>query len=78
MNLVRLQRSINSIRRDLSVLEGLSRDIMEELYTWIVCGVDWDDLECIHTVDEAIEYINKVGFLSLFKNEIPGFSLFFN
>ena len=31
MNLVRLQRSINSIRRDLSVLEGLSRDIMEEM-----------------------------------------------
>ena len=76
MNLVRLQRSINSIRRDLSVLEGLSRDIMEELYTWIVCGVDWDNPECIHTVDEAIEYINKVGFLPLFKNEIPGFSLF--
>lgn len=31
MNLVRLQRSINSIRRDISVLEGLSRDIMEEM-----------------------------------------------
>ena len=45
---------------------------------WIVCGVDWDDPECIHTVDEALEYINKVGFLPLFKNEIPGFSLFFN
>ena len=43
--------------------------------TWIVCGVDWDDPECIHTVDEAIEYINKVGFLPLFKNEILGFSL---
>ena len=25
--------------------------------------------------DEAIEYINKVGFLPLFKNDIPGFSL---
>ena len=78
MILVLSQRSINSIRRDLSVLEGLSRDIMEELYTWIVCGVDWDDPECIHTVDEAIEYINKVGFLPLFRSEIPGFSLFFN
>ena len=42
MILVPSQRSINSIRRDLSVLEGLSRDIMEELYRWIVCGVDWD------------------------------------
>ena len=48
--------------------------------TWIMYGVDWDDPECIHTVDEAIEYINKVGFLPLFKNEISGFntdSLFF-
>lgn len=26
-------------------------------------------------MDEAIEYINKVGFLPLFKNDIPGFSL---
>ena len=38
-------------------------------------GVSWDDPEFIHTVDEAIEYINKVGFLPLFKNDIPGFSL---
>lgn len=43
--------------------------------TWIMYGVSWDDPECLHTVDEAIEYINKVGFLPLFKNEIPGFSL---
>ena len=43
--------------------------------TWIMYGVEWDDPECLHTVDEAIEYINKVGFLPLFKNDIPGFSL---
>jgi hypothetical protein len=43
--------------------------------TWIMYGVDWNDPECIHTVDEAIEYINEIGFLPLFKNEIPGFSL---
>ena len=42
---------------------------------WVMYGVSWDDPECIHTVDEAIEYIEKVGFLPLFKNEIPGFSL---
>lgn len=42
---------------------------------WIMYGVDWDDPECIHTVDEAIAYINEVGFLPLFKNAIPGFSL---
>ncbi|MDO4188532.1 MAG: hypothetical protein Q4D29_06030 [Lachnospiraceae bacterium] len=43
--------------------------------TWIMYGVEWDDPKCIHTVDEAIEYINEIGFLPLFKNEIPGFSL---
>lgn len=42
---------------------------------WIMYGVDWDDPECIHTVEEAISYINEVGFLPLFKNDIPGFSL---
>lgn len=43
--------------------------------TWVMYGVDWEDPECIHTVDEAIKYINKIGFLPLFRNEIPGFSL---
>lgn len=42
---------------------------------WIMYGVDRNDPECIHTVDEAIEYINTIGFLPLFRNEIPGFSL---
>lgn len=42
---------------------------------WIMHGVDWDDPACIHTVDEAMEYINETGFLPLFINEIPGFSL---
>ena len=43
--------------------------------TWILYGVSWDDPECLHTVDEASEYIEQVGFLPLFKNDIPGFSL---
>lgn len=38
-------------------------------------GVDEDDPYCIHTVDQLIEYINEIGFLPLFKNEIPGFSV---
>lgn len=42
---------------------------------WIMYGVKWDDPECIHTVEEAIAYINEVGFLPLFKNDIPGFSM---
>lgn len=43
--------------------------------TWIMHGVFEDDPKCIHTVEEAITYINEVGFLPLFKNDIPGFSL---
>ena len=42
---------------------------------WIMHGMKWNNPECIHSVDEAIEYINKVGFLPLFKNDIDGFSL---
>lgn len=43
--------------------------------TWIMYGVDEHDPECLHSVDEAVAYINRVGFLPLFKNDIPGFSL---
>ena len=43
--------------------------------TWIMYGVEWDDPECLHTVRDAINYINEIGFLPLFKNDIPGFSL---
>lgn len=42
---------------------------------WIIDGIDWDTPGCIHSAEEAIEYINKVGFLPLFKNKTPGFSL---
>ena len=43
--------------------------------TWIMNGVEEDDPYCIHTAEQLIEYINEVGFLPLFKNEIPGFSV---
>ena len=46
-----------------------------EAGTWIMYGVDYDDPECLHSVDDAIEYINKLGFLPLFRGEIPGFSV---
>ena len=42
---------------------------------WIMHGLEWDNPACIHTVEKAIEHINDVGFLPLFKNEIEGFSL---
>lgn len=43
--------------------------------TWIMYGVEWDDPECLHTVQDVINYMNEIGFLPLFKNDIPGFSL---
>jgi hypothetical protein len=42
---------------------------------WIMYGLDWNNPKCIHSVDDAIKYINKVGFLPLFKNSVDGFSL---
>ncbi|SFR85439.1 hypothetical protein [[Clostridium] aminophilum] len=42
---------------------------------WIMHGVKWDDPQCLHMVQDAINYINEIGFLPLFKNDIPGFSL---
>lgn len=43
--------------------------------TWIMYGVDEYDPCCLHTVEELTDYINQIGFLPLFKNEIPGFSV---
>lgn len=43
--------------------------------SWIMYGVDEDDPYCIHNVEQLIEYIEEIGFLPLFKNEIPGFSV---
>lgn len=43
--------------------------------TWIMWGIPWNAPGCIHSAEEAIAYVNKVGFLPLFKNDIPGFSL---
>ena len=32
---------------------------------WIMHGMKWDNPDCIHSVDEAIKYINEFGFLPL-------------
>ena len=42
---------------------------------WIMYGVKEDDPYCLHTVEELEDYINEIGFLPLFRNEIPGFSV---
>ncbi len=41
---------------------------------WIMCGLDWDDAYRIRTWQELVNWINEVGFLPLFANEIEGFS----
>jgi hypothetical protein len=42
---------------------------------WVMQGLAWDDPKRIKTTDELLDYINRVGFLPLFGNEIPGFSV---
>ncbi len=42
---------------------------------WIMYGVEEDDPYCLHTVKELENYINEVGFLPLFRNDIPAFSV---
>ena len=41
---------------------------------WIMRGLDWEDPFRIRSWEELIAWIDQVGFLPLFKNEIPGFS----
>lgn len=41
---------------------------------WIMYGLEWDDPLRIRSAQELINYVNEVGFLPLFKNEIEGFS----
>lgn len=47
----------------------------KESKEWIMHGLSENDPDCIHTVGEAEIFIEKVGFLPLFKNSVPGFSL---
>lgn len=42
---------------------------------WIMYGVDESDPRCIHSVDKLVKLIDEIGFLPLFRNEIPGFSV---
>ena len=42
--------------------------------TWIMRGMEWDDPLRIRSWQELVNWVNEVGFLPLFKNDIPGFS----
>ncbi len=41
---------------------------------WIMRGLDWNSPYRIRTWQELINWINEVGFLPLFANEVEGFS----
>lgn len=41
---------------------------------WIMKGASPRSKSLIHNCDELIEYVNRVGFLPLFSNDIEGFS----
>ncbi len=41
---------------------------------WIMHGLDWNNPLRIRSWHELITYVNEVGFLPLFANEVPGFS----
>lgn len=43
--------------------------------TWILYGLEPTDPACIHTPGQLEDYIDEVGFLPLFKNDVPGFSV---
>ena len=47
---------------------------MAEEERWTMHGLSRQDPACIQSCDQLEEYILKVGFLPLFRNEIPGFS----
>ena len=42
---------------------------------WIMHGLNWDDPGCVHTADELLAVIEQVGFMPLFANGVPGFSV---
>ena len=41
---------------------------------WIMRGLDWDNPYRIRSWQELIHWVDEIGFLPLFKNEIDGFS----
>ena len=42
---------------------------------WYMQGIDPASPDCIHSADRLLQYIEQVGFLPLFANEIDGFSV---
>ncbi len=42
---------------------------------WIMMGCRRDDPRCLHSPEELLALIQEIGFLPLFANDIPGFSV---
>ncbi len=48
---------------------------MDTQEKWVMRGLNEDDPSCIKTADTLAGYIEAVGFLPLFRNSVPGFSV---
>ena len=42
---------------------------------WIMKGCRRTDRDCLHSPEDLLELVRKIGFLPLFSNAIPGFSV---
>ena len=42
---------------------------------WYMLGCRRDDPRCLHSPEDLLEVVREIGFLPLFSNEIPGFSV---
>ena len=42
---------------------------------WIMKGCRRTDRDCLHSPEDLLALIQRIGFLPLFANEIPGFSV---
>lgn len=42
---------------------------------WVLKGSRQEDPRCIHTWQQLVHRIDEIGFLPLFQNGIPGFSV---
>ena len=42
---------------------------------WIMKGCRRTDKDCLHSPEDLLELVMKIGFLPLFSNDIPGFSV---
>lgn len=42
---------------------------------WVMRGVDPSDPSCIHSPEQLVDMIDRIGFLPLFQNRVAGFSV---